>query len=112
MKRLFKITDQITDNVAQKCIAHLLFWRIQDPQAPATIELDSPGGSVTATLAILDTMAFVGYPVHTRCPNYAYGCAALILAKGSKGCRSGNLNASIGLCPTVGGVSNTSASPE
>lgn len=110
--RVFRITDMITDDVAQMCIAQLLFWQMQDPQAPVTIELDSPGGAVTATLAILDTMAFVGFPIHTRCPAYAHGCAALILSRGTKGCRSASADASIGLTPTVGGVSNSTASPE
>src|SRR4030095_14298599 len=110
--RVFRIMDMITDDVANMCIAQLLFWRMEDPRAPVTIELDSPGGAVTATLAILDTMAFVGFPIHTRCPDYAHGCAALILARGTKGCRSASTDASIGLTPTVGGVSNSTASPE
>src|SRR5258706_10041983 len=105
--RTFRMEGPITDDSAQQCIAMLLFWRMENPKEPGRIEIDSPGGSVTATLAILDTMAFVGYPVHTHCPEFACASAALILARGTKRFRSADKNATIAQCPITGGAANS-----
>jgi ATP-dependent Clp protease protease subunit len=102
----------ITDEMANQCIAMLLYWRMDEPKLPGKIEIDSHGGSVTPTFAILDTMAFVGFPVHTHCPSYAAGCAALILARGAKRFRSAGKDATISLCPIMGGIANSTADPE
>ena len=110
--RTFRLEGPITDETANLCIAMLLFWRMENPKEPGRIEIDSPGGAVTATLAILDTMAFIGYPVHTHCPDYACACAALILARGTKHFRSADRNATIAQCPITGGVANSTADPE
>ncbi|HSH95605.1 MAG TPA: ATP-dependent Clp protease proteolytic subunit [Roseimicrobium sp.] len=110
--RTFRLEGPITDETANQCIAMLLFWRMENPREPGRIEIDSPGGSVTATLAILDTMAFVGYPIHTHCPNYAYASAALILARGTKGFRSAGKTATIAQSPVTGGIENSTADPE
>lgn len=110
--RTFRLEGPITDESAQQCIAMLLFWRMENPKEPGRIEIDSPGGSVTATLAILDTMAFVGYPVHTHCPEFACASAALILARGTKGFRSAGKNATIAQSPIKGGVENPTADLE
>ncbi len=109
--RTFRLIGPITDETANQCIAMLLFWRMENPKEPGRIEIDSPGGSVTATLAILDTMAFVGYAVHTHCPNFASACAALILARGAKNFRSAGANATIAQCPITGGVAGSTGDP-
>jgi ATP-dependent Clp protease protease subunit len=110
--RTFRLEGPITDATANQCIAMLLFWRMENPKEPGRIEIDSPGGSVIATLAILDTMAFVGYPVHTHCPAYACSCAALILARGAKHFRSADRNATISQSPITGGAAGSTADPE
>lgn len=110
--RTFRLKGPITDESANQCIAMLLFWRMENPKEPGRIEIDSPGGSVTATLAITDTMAFVGYPVHTHCSGLACACAALILARGTRRFRSADRNATIAQCPITGGAANPTADPE
>jgi ATP-dependent Clp protease protease subunit len=110
--RAFQIEGPITDESAQQCIAMLLYWRSEDPKAPARLVIDSPGGSVTATFAILDTMASVGFPVHTHCRTYAAGCAALILTRGAKGCRSADRESTIELCPTTGAATHSTDDPQ
>lgn len=99
--RVFRIEGEIDDKMANECIAHLLFWQMADPTASVSLEINSLGGSVTATFAILDTMAFVGYPIHTRCRARAFGCAALILARGTRGCRTAGEMSTIGLTRTI-----------
>ena len=110
--RTLRLEDSITDDNAKDCIAKLLFWRMEDSKSPGRIEIESPGGSVTATFAILDTMAFVGFPIHTHCPTFAGGVAALILARGTKGCRSAGKDAQIILCRTQGGAAGPATDPE
>ncbi len=103
---------EITDEMATQWGAMLLYWRMENPKLPGRIEIDSPGGSVTATLAFLDIMASVGFPVHTHCPSYASGCAVLVLARGTKGFRSVGPDVTIGMCPTTGAAANSTANPE
>ena len=87
------IRDQITDEVANTAIAQLLFHQMQDRKAPVRLMIDSHGGSVTASLAIVDTIKFLTNPVHTVCRGQAAGMALFILGSGTKGFRSAGSDA-------------------
>jgi ATP-dependent Clp protease protease subunit len=77
----------IDDQVANSIIAQLLFLENSDPKKDITVYINSPGGSVTATMAIYDTMQFVKSDISTICVGMAASGAAVILAAGSKGKR-------------------------
>jgi len=77
----------IDDNVANLIIAQLLFLEAEDPERDISIYINSPGGSITAGLAILDTMAFVRPNIVTICVGQAASMAAVLLAAGTKGKR-------------------------
>ena len=77
----------IDDQVANLIIAQLLFLEAEDPEKDISIYINSPGGSITAGLAILDTMAFIRPDIVTICVGQAASMAAVLLAKGSKGKR-------------------------
>ena len=77
----------IDDNVANLVIAQLLFLEAEDPERDISIYVNSPGGSITAGLAILDTMAFVRPDIITICVGQAASMAAVLLAMGTKGKR-------------------------
>ncbi|MDQ6679328.1 MAG: ATP-dependent Clp endopeptidase proteolytic subunit ClpP [Acidobacteriota bacterium] len=77
----------IDDTVANLVIAQLLFLEAEDPERDISIYLNSPGGSITAGLAILDTMAFVRPDIITICVGQAASMAAVLLAAGTKGKR-------------------------
>jgi ATP-dependent Clp protease, protease subunit len=68
-------------------IAQLLFLEAEDPEKDVSIYINSPGGSITAGLAILDTMAFIRPDIVTICVGQAASMAAVLLAKGTKGKR-------------------------
>jgi ATP-dependent Clp protease protease subunit len=77
----------VDDNVANLIIAQLLFLEAEDPERDISIYINSPGGSITAGLAILDTMAFVRPNIVTICVGQAASMAAVLLAAGTKGKR-------------------------
>ena len=77
----------IDDQVANLIIAQLLFLEAEDPERDISIYVNSPGGSITAGLAILDTMAFVRPDIITICVGQAASMAAVLLAAGTKGKR-------------------------
>src|SRR5256885_7894446 len=77
----------IDDQVANLIIAQLLFLEAEDPEKDISIYINSPGGSITAGLAILDTMAFVKPDIVTICVGQAASMAAVLLAAGTKGKR-------------------------
>jgi ATP-dependent Clp protease, protease subunit len=77
----------IDDNVANLTIAQLLFLEAEDPEKDVSIYVNSPGGSITAGLAILDTMAFIRPDIVTICVGQAASMAAVLLAAGTKGKR-------------------------
>ena len=86
--RIIYIGTEIDDGVANVVIAQLLHLESESPEAPINLYLNSPGGSVTASLAIYDTMQFVGSPVSTTCVGQAASSAALLLAGGTPGSRT------------------------
>ncbi len=77
----------IDDQIANLVIAQLLFLEAEDPERDISIYLNSPGGSITAGLAILDTMSFVRPDIITICVGQAASMAAVLLAAGKKGKR-------------------------
>jgi len=74
----------IDDQVANLIIAQLLFLEAEDPEKDISIYINSPGGSITAGLAILDTMAFIRPDIVTICVGQAASMAAVLLSKGTK----------------------------
>ncbi len=81
------IGDPIDDSLANLVIAQLLFLEGDDPDRDISIYINSPGGSVTAGLAILDTMRFVKPAIGTFCVGQAASMAAVLLSAGAKGKR-------------------------
>jgi ATP-dependent Clp protease, protease subunit len=90
------LRGQIDDDVARDIIAQLLFYQMDDAKAPVRLTIDSYGGSVTAALAILDTIKFFKNQVHTHCRGEAIGSALLLLGSGTKGFRSAASDARFG----------------
>src|SRR5262245_28951590 len=81
------IGTPIDDNITKLVIAHMLFREAEDPDKDILLYINSPGGSITAGLAIYDTMQFVKPDVHTVCLGQAASMAAVLLAAGAKGKR-------------------------
>ena len=81
------IGTPIDDNVANLVIAQMLFLEAEDPERDILVYLNSPGGSITAGLAIYDTMQFIKPNVQTYCIGQAASIAAVLLAAGAKGKR-------------------------
>jgi ATP-dependent Clp protease protease subunit len=89
------IGTPIDDNVANLVIAQMLFLEAEDPERDIVVYLNSPGGSITAGLAIYDTMQFIKPNVSTLCIGQAASIAAVLLAAGAKGKRYSLPNARI-----------------
>lgn len=85
--RIVFVGGQITDEVANLVTAQLLFLESEDPEREINMYINSPGGSVTAGLAMYDTMQFVKPPVSTLCVGQAASMGAVLLAAGAKGKR-------------------------
>ncbi|MDO8590800.1 MAG: ATP-dependent Clp protease proteolytic subunit [bacterium] len=94
----------IDDNVANIVIAQLLFLQSEDPKKDISLYVNSPGGSVTATLAIVDTMNYVKNDVSTVCVGIAASGGAIILSSGQKGKRYALPNAEVMIHQPLGGV--------
>ncbi len=93
--RIIFIGSPIDDNIANLVIAQLLFLQAEDPEKDIYIYINSPGGSVTAGMAIYDTMQFVKPDVATTCMGMAASMGAFLLAAGSKGKRAALPNSRI-----------------
>ncbi len=85
--RIVFLGSAIDDNVANLVVAQLLFLQSEDPKADVHLYINSPGGSVTAGLAIYDTMQFVSCDVRTYCIGQCASMGAVLLAAGTKGKR-------------------------
>ena len=85
--RIVFVGGEIDDDSANAVVAQLLFLQAQDPDKEVAMYINSPGGSVTAGLAILDTMKMVKCPVATYCVGQAASMGAVVLASGEKGRR-------------------------
>ena len=85
--RIVFVGGEIDDDMANAIVAQLLFLQAQDAEKEVSMYINSPGGSVTAGLAILDTMKMVKCPVATYCVGQASSMGAILLASGDKGRR-------------------------
>ena len=85
--RIVFVGGEIDDDTANAIVAQLLFLQAQDAEKEVSMYINSPGGSVTAGLAILDTMKMVKCPVATYCVGQASSMGAILLASGDKGRR-------------------------
>ena len=85
--RIVFVGGEIDDDMANAIVAQLLFLQAQDAEKEVSMYINSPGGSVTAGLAILDTMKMVKCPVATYCVGQAASMGAILLAAGEKGRR-------------------------
>ncbi|MFH1841185.1 MAG: ATP-dependent Clp endopeptidase proteolytic subunit ClpP [Candidatus Nealsonbacteria bacterium] len=104
-ERIIFLGSQINDVVANLVIAQMLFLASQDPKKDIKLYLNTPGGSVTAGLAIYDTMQYVKCPISTVCIGMAASMGATLLAAGEKGKRFALPNSQILLHQVAGGVS-------
>ncbi|MDH3285688.1 MAG: ATP-dependent Clp endopeptidase proteolytic subunit ClpP [Acidobacteriota bacterium] len=99
----------IDDALSNLVIAQLLFLEAEDPDRDISIYINSPGGAVTAGLAILDTMAFIKPDVSTFCVGQAASMAAVLLSAGTKGKRFALPNSRIVIHQPLGGVQGQAA---
>ena len=102
--RIIFIGDEITDATASLVVAQLLFLESEDPDKDIHIYINSPGGSVTAGMAIYDTMQYIKPDVSTICVGLAASMGAFLLAAGAKGKRYALPNAEIMLHQPLGGA--------
>lgn len=103
-ERIIFLGTPIDDQVANAVIAQLLFLDSQDKEGDVKLYINSPGGSVTAALAIYDTMQFIKSDVSTICVGLAASAAAILLAAGKKGKRLVLPNSEIMIHQVMGGV--------
>jgi len=102
--RIIFLGGQIEDTMANLIIAQLLFLQSEDSKKEISLYINSPGGSVTSTLAIVDTMKFVKPDVSTFCVGIAASGAALVLSAGAKGKRFILKNAEVMIHQPMGGT--------
>src|SRR6476660_3401980 len=102
-ERIIFITGGIEDGVATLVVAQLLFLESENPKKEISMYINSPGGVVTAGMAIYDTMQFVKPPVATLCVGQAASMGSLLLCAGEKGMRFALPNARIMLHQPSGG---------
>ena len=102
--RIVFIGSPIDDDVANLVIAQLLFLEAEDPDKDINVYINSPGGIVTAGMAIYDTMQFIKPPVAAVCIGQAASMAAVLLAGGAEGKRTALPNARILIHQPMGGT--------
>jgi ATP-dependent Clp protease protease subunit len=110
--RIIFITTPIDDGVAASVIAQLLFLQMQDPKKDIHIYINSPGGSVTAGLAMYDTMQFLTCDVNTYCIGIAASMGSVLLTAGTKGKRFCLPNSHVMIHQVSGGASGTASDVE
>lgn len=104
--RIIFLGTAVNDTVSNSIIAQLLFLESSDPEKEISLYINSPGGSVTAGLAIYDTMQYIQAPVSTICLGQAASMGAVLLAAGEPGMRSSLPNSRILIHqPMMGGLS-------
>lgn len=105
--RIIFLGSQVNDEVANALVAQMLFLQSDDPKADIHLYINSPGGSVSAGLAIYDTMQFVSCDVATYCIGQAASMGAVLLAAGAKGKRYALPNARIMIHQPLAGMQGT-----
>ncbi len=111
-ERIIFLAGPVTDMNANVVIAQMLYLASKDSKRDIKLYINSPGGSVTAGLAIYDTMQFIQCPVSTICIGLTASMAAVILAAGTKGKRYSLPNAEILLHQVAGGMQGQAADIE
>ena len=102
--RIVFLGGEINDAVANTVVAQLLFLEMEDPDAEINLYINSPGGSVTAGMAIYDTMQYIKCPVRTVCIGMAASMGAFLLMSGEKGRRLALPNAEVMIHQPLGGA--------
>ena len=110
--RIIFVGTAVDDNVANILIAQLLFLQMADPKKDIHLYINSPGGSVTAGLAIYDTMQYLTCDVNTYCVGQAASMGAVLLAAGTKGKRYALPNANIMIHQVLGGAEGQASDVE
>lgn len=110
--RIIFIGETISDPLANYLIAQMLYLQMQDPKKDINVYINSPGGSVTAGLAIYDTMQFVTCDVNTYCMGMAASMGAVLLCAGTKGKRYALPNSHIMIHQVSGGAQGTTLDVE
>lgn len=111
-ERIVFLGSEVTDSVANLITAQLLFLESEDPEKDIYLYINSPGGSVSAGLAIYDTMQYVRPDVATVCLGQAASMGALLLAGGAKGKRSALPHARIMIHQPLGGYQGQASDVE
>ncbi|MGH7646749.1 MAG: ATP-dependent Clp endopeptidase proteolytic subunit ClpP [Gemmatimonadaceae bacterium] len=112
MDRIVFLGTPINDDVANIVIAQLLFLDADNPERDVNLYINSPGGSVSAGMAIYDTMQFMNSPIRTICMGMAASMGAFLLAAGTAGKRSALPHARIMIHQPSGGAQGTAADIE
>ena len=102
--RIIFLSDEVNDATASLVVAQLLYLEAQDPDKDISFYINSPGGSVTAGMAIYDTMNFIKCDVSTVCIGMAASMGAFLLSAGTKGKRFALPNSEIMIHQTLGGA--------
>ena len=102
--RIIFLSDEVNDVTASLVVAQLLFLEAEDPDKDISLYINSPGGSVTAGMAIYDTMNFIKCDVSTICIGMAASMGAFLLAAGAKGKRIALPNSEIMIHQPLGGA--------
>ncbi len=102
--RIIMLTEEVNDVTASLVIAQLLYLESQDPDKDISLYINSPGGSVTAGLAIFDTMQYIKCDVSTICIGMAASMGAFLLAAGAKGKRFCLPNSEVMIHQPLGGI--------
>ncbi len=110
--RIVFVGTMIDDSIANLIIAQLLFLEAEDPEKDIFLYVNSPGGSVTAGLAVYDTMQFIKADVSTICVGLAASMAAVLLSAGAKGKRAALKNSKIMIHQPWGGYQGSASDIE
>jgi ATP-dependent Clp protease protease subunit len=102
--RIIMLTDEINDTTASLVVSQMLFLEAEDPEKDIHLYINSPGGSVTAGMAIYDTMQYIKCDVSTICMGMAASMGAFLLAGGAKGKRFALPNAEVMIHQPLGGT--------
>ncbi len=110
--RIVMLGTDVNDHVAALICAQLLFLESKDPEKEINLYINSPGGAVTAGMAIFDTMNYISCPVSTVCMGQASSMGAFLLAAGEKGMRYSLPNSRIMIHQPLGGASGQASDVE
>jgi ATP-dependent Clp protease, protease subunit len=108
-ERIIFLTEEVDDGIANAIVAYMLYLDSEDQTKPIYLYINSPGGSVTAGMAIYDTMQYIKSDVVTICVGLAASMGAFLLTAGTKGKRLALPNARIMIHQPLGGVGRSQA---